>query len=166
MHAEAWNYLLGESKKLPEGLKVVEFGSHDVNGSPRPLFANCAEYVGVDMWAGNGVDWVGKAQDFDGKGKFDVVITAEAMEHDPDAQGQIESAWRALKPGGVLILTAAAEPRAPHRCSGSLGDMGGEHYANIDPATLREWLADWSDVEVLHDRAHGDVYAHAVKGRC
>ena len=40
----------------------------------------------------------------------------------------------------------------------------GEHYANIDPATLREWLADWSDVEVLHDRAHGDVYAHAVKG--
>ena len=47
MHAEAWNYLTSESKKLPAGLKVVEFGSHNVNGSPRPLFADCAEYVGV-----------------------------------------------------------------------------------------------------------------------
>ena len=115
MHAEAWFYLVSESRKLPTGLKVLEFGSHDVNGSPRSLFANCSEYVGVDMWAGSGVDWVGKAQDFDGKGTFDVVITAEAMEHDHDAQGQIESAWRALKPGGVLIITAAADPREPQR---------------------------------------------------
>ena len=166
MHAEAWNYLEIESRKLQAGLRVLEFGSHDVNGSPRSLFMNCTEYVGVDIWAGAGADWVGRAQDFDGEGRFDVVISVEAMEHDPDARGQIASAWRALKPGGVLIITAAAEPREPHRCNGSLGDMGGEHYANIDPATLREWLADWSDVEVLHDRAHGGVYAHAVKGRC
>ena len=164
MHAEAWNYLMNESKKLPAGLKVVEFGSHDVNGSPRSLFADCDEYIGVDIWAGDGVDWVGRAQDFDGKGEFDVVVTAEAMEHDSDPQGQVTSAWQALKPGGVLIITAAAEPRLPHRCSGSLGDVGGEHYANIDPDTLREWLADWSNVEVFHDKSHGDVYARAVKG--
>jgi SAM-dependent methyltransferase len=164
MHAEAWNYLEIESRKLQAGLRVLEFGSHDVNGSPRSLFMNCTEYVGVDIWAGAGVDWVGRAQDFDGEGRFDVVISVEAMEHDPDARGQIASAWRALKPGGVLIITAAAEPREPHRCNGSLGDMGGEHYANIDPDTLRKWLAGWSNVEVLHDKSHGDVYAHAVKG--
>lgn len=163
MHIEAWSYLMKNAGNLPAGLRVLEFGSHDVNGSPRIMFANCAEYIGVDMWEGKGVDWVGKAQDFDGEGKFDVVVTAEALEHDPDARGQIESAWRALKPGGVLIITAAAEPRAPHKCTGELGDKGGEHYANIDPDILREWLADWSDVEVIHDKWHGDVYARAVK---
>lgn len=163
MHAEAWNYLASEAAKLPQGLRVVEFGSHDVNGSPRSLLANSAEYVGVDMWAGKGVDFVGKAQEFDGEGDFDLVISAEAMEHDPDAKGQIASAWQALKPGGILLITAAADPRAPHRCDGGLGDMRGEYYSNIDPESLRDWLSDWAQVEIIHDRSHGDVYAKAVK---
>ena len=163
MHFEAYQYLINQIADMQPGLRVVEFGAHDVNGSPRGLFKDCTEYVGVDMWPGRGVDWMGRAQEFDGQERFDVVITAEAMEHDPDARGQIESAWRALKPGGTLLITAAAEPRAPHRCDGALGDMRGEHYANIDPAQLTEWLAGWADVAVIHDRAHGDVYASAVK---
>lgn len=163
MHFEAYQYLINQISDMQPGLRVCEFGAHDVNGSPRGLFKDCAEYVGVDMWPGKGVDWMGRAQDFDGQERFDVVITAEAMEHDPDARGQIASAWMALKPGGTLILTAAAEPRLPHRCDGYQGDLAGEYYANIDPEVLRDWLRDWSDVIVTHDRNHGDVYAVAVK---
>jgi SAM-dependent methyltransferase len=164
MHAEAWSFLSKQAKPLNiDGVRVLEFGSHDVNGSPSLLFYEAAEYFGVDPWPGRGVDWVGLAQDYDGGGRFDVVITAEAMEHDADAKGQIDSAWRALKPGGVLLLTAAADPRLPHRCDGFEGDMSGEYYGNIDPVELAGWLDGWQSVEITHNTAHGDVYARAVK---
>lgn len=162
MHAEAWAFLAWAAGQidLPFESSVVEFGSHDVNGNPRSLF-RAARYTGVDPWPGPGVDVVGLAQDFDGAGQYDVCITAEALEHDADPVGQIAAAWRALKPGGWLVLTAAAEPRLPHRCDGAQGDTGGEHYANIAPEDLREWLAGWQVVALEHDTQHGDVYALA-----
>lgn len=164
MHAEAWQFLskaAGYVNARP-GMDVLEFGAHDVNGSPRALFPH-TRYVGVDPWPGEGVNLVGRAQDFDGSEEFDVVITAEAMEHDPDARGQIDAAWRALKPGGYLILTAASEPRAPHRCDGFQGEMNGEYYGNIDIIELIGWLKDWQVIMVQHDKQHGDVYALAAK---
>lgn len=171
MHIEAWTFLSKAAKSIRDsrgnnditGMRVLEFGAHDVNGNPRQLFTGCAEYFGVDPWPGSGVDWMGLAQDFDGEERFDVVITAEAMEHDADARGEIMSAWRALKPGGTLIITAAAEPRLPHRCDGYQGALNGEYYRNVDVNELQAWLSDWQDVLVSHNKEHGDVYAVAVK---
>jgi SAM-dependent methyltransferase len=165
MHAEAFNYLTGIRSRFHDvtGLRILEFGAHNVNGSPRALFAGCAEFVGVDPWPGPDVDCVARAQDFRSDMRFDVVISAETLEHDPDPQGLIASAWNSLKHGGKLILTAAADPRKPHRCDGYEGDLNGEYYGNIDPAQLRQWLDGWRFVEVIHDKRHGDVYAAAVK---
>lgn len=165
MHAEAWAYLQRVRGYFPNaaGLRVLEFGAHDVNGSPRSLFAGCAEYVGVDPWPGKGVDVLSTAQDYDGQGRFDVVISAETLEHDADGAGQIESARRALKPGGKLILTAAAPGREPHRCDGTQGDLRGEFYRNVTPELLREWLAGWRIFEITVDVNHGDIYAVAAK---
>lgn len=165
MHYEAMRALTKAVKKLPTnaGLRVLEFGSHDVNGSPRSLFDDPVEYVGIDPWPGRGVDVVSKAQDYDGGGRFDVVISAETMEHDADAHGQIASAWLALKPGGMMIITAAAEPRAPHRCDGYQGDMNSEYYGNIRLTDLSGWLSEWESVDISHDTSHGDIYATAVK---
>jgi SAM-dependent methyltransferase len=109
------------------------------------------------------VDIVSSAQDYDGMGTFDIVISAETLEHDSDPRGQIESAGRALKTGGKLIITAAAEPRKPHRCDGFDGGLNGEYYQNIKPADLLGWLQDWVIFEIEHNRQHGDVYALAVK---
>jgi len=164
MHAEAFEFIqravgwMGDT----HGLNVIEFGAHDVNGSPRALFLQ-ATYTGVDPWPGPGVDLVGRAQDFDYAGQYDVCITAEALEHDPDPAGQIAAAWRALKPGGKLILTTASDPRKPHRCDGHEGALDGEHYANISREQLAEWLKDWKAVTIQYDPYHGDVYAMAVK---
>ena len=165
MHFEAMWALTKAVMKLPTtaGLRVLEFGSHDVNGSPRTLFDEPVEYVGVDPWPGRGVDVVSKAQDYDGGGRFDVVISAETMEHDADAKGQIDSAWRALKPGGMVIITAAADPRAPHRCDGFQGDLNGEYYGNVRLTDLAGWLSEWKSVDISHDTRHGDIYATAVK---
>ena len=165
MHLEAFDYLRmirGRFRDVSR-LHILEFGAHDVNGSPRGLFEGCAEYVGIDPWPGLGVDVVARAQDYSNPEHFDVVITAETLEHDPDPVWQLKSAWDALKGGGKLILTAAAPPRLPHRCDGSVGDLQGEYYANVDPMELRRWLGDWLYVDIIHDRNHGDVYVTAVK---
>lgn len=165
MHAEAWNYLISIRGRFTDisKLRVVEFGAHDVNGSPRQLFKGCKEYIGIDPWHGLGVDVIGKAQDFITDEPFDICISSETLEHDPDPKGQIEAAGRALRSGGKLIITAAGPEREAHRCDGSLGDMQGEYYANIEPDEMECLLKEWKFVEIQHNKAHGDIYAVAVK---
>lgn len=146
------------------GVAVVEFGSYDVNNtaqglSVRALCAEAAAYVGVDARPGPGVDVVSRAQDYRPKPRADLVICTEVLEHDPDPPGVIAAARRALKPGGVLILTAAGEGRMPHGCDG--GPVGDEPYANITRADLEAWLDGWQDVTITENRAAGDIYATA-----
>lgn len=96
---------------------------------------------------------------------FDVVVSTETLEHVAEPAGVLATAYRALVSGGFLVLTAAADPRLPHRCDGHEGDLRGEHYANIDPATLWTLLSDqgFTEIAVEYNEAHGDVYALAVK---
>lgn len=143
---------------------VLEFGSFDVNGSVRPLFAEAASYTGIDVRPGRGVDVVSRAQDYTPERLAHIVVSTEVLEHDPDPRGQIAAAFRCLRPGGTVICTAAAPKRPPH------GNDGGplpahEHYATIDPAELRSWLkeAGFTQVNVTHNEAANDVYAVATK---
>lgn len=163
MHDEAYQFVASQMAGRPiEGLAVLEFGSYNVNGSVRRIFRNPARYVGVDVRPGRDVDVVSRAADYDGQGAFDVVVSAETLEHDPDPQATLESAMRALKPGGLLILTMASPLRAPHGCDG--GNVGpGEHYAGIGAVQLSQWLADWDGVEIAHIPSRGDLYATARK---
>lgn len=164
MHSAAYQYIKAHAPA--DAARVLEIGSMDVNSSVqglslRTLFAD-ADYTGIDLQKGPGVDQVCAAADYDGKGRFDLVISTEAMEHCPDPESIIACARRALRPGGLLLLTAAAPERAPHNCDGT-GYTGIEHYANIAPARLWGWLSGWEAVEVAHQPALGDVYARAMK---
>lgn len=68
----------------------------------------------------------------------------------------------ALRPGGVLVVTAACDPRAPHSAIDGGPIHADEHYQNVDPGLLRSWMADLDEVCIeVHER--GDVYACAVK---
>lgn len=169
MHAEAYNWLSRVVSErvlpaMPGSLAVLEIGALDVNGSGRPLFPN-AQFLGVDRMPGRGVDVVSTAPIFDGEGRFDVVLTTETLEHAPQPGDIVESAWCSLRDGGMLLITAAADPRLPHRCDGSQGELRGEHYANINPTELRHLLTrtGFLVLELTHDAQHGDVYALAVK---
>ena len=163
MHPSAFAYIKAHA---PAAARVLDIGSLDVNGtaqglSLRALFSD-AGYHGIDEHDGPGVDAVVSAADYDGAGRFDLVVSTEAMEHAPHPEDIIACAWRSLSPGGMLLLTAAAPERQPHNCDGT-GYSGIEHYANIHPDQLRAWLADWEDVEVVHQPSLGDVYASAKK---
>lgn len=162
MHAEALDFVARCLAGGAQGLRVLELGSLNVNGTPRPLCDGAACYVGVDRVAGPGVDVVADAADYNGRHSYDVVICCEVLEHAPDPAAVVACAWQALTRGGRLIVTAAAPERAPHGCDGQ-GVRAGEHYAGVSVATLRALLGGWQDVQTEHYPGRGDVYATAVR---
>lgn len=165
MHVQAYDAVRRLIQGISlEGVAVVEAGSYQVNGSVRPLFADAAEYLGIDIREGPGVDRVMDAAKFDGKGHFDVFVSTEVLEHTPEPANIIDAAWKSLRPGGALIITAAADPRQPHGVDGGSVTMG-EYYQNIAPNELQAWLTDrgWEAIELQHDIVQGDVYCKAIK---
>ncbi|MBB1603499.1 hypothetical protein A9977_26050 [Variovorax sp. UMC13] len=94
--------------------KVLEIGSLDINGSVRGLFEGC-EYIGLDVGEGKGVDLVGYGEDFGGKaGAFDVVISCEAMEHNPGWRKTWLNMVRLAKASGLVVMTCASTGRRQH----------------------------------------------------
>jgi glycosyltransferase involved in cell wall biosynthesis len=92
------------------GRRVLEVGSLNVNGSVRPMVEarGPADYLGVDVVAGPGVDMVADAAhlaDTFGLDAFDVVISTECLEHVGDWQAAIANMVAVLAPGGVLVWT-------------------------------------------------------------
>jgi len=164
VHQEAFCYVRDSlARFVPTPGNVLELGSFNVNGTVRDLFTETDGYTGVDLRGGRGVDVVCDASDYDGVASFDTVVTAEMLEHARRPQAVIESAWRALKPGGVLILTAASQERLPHNNNGDHVLDDDEHYAGINPDDLADWLTDWEVLSFEHHPGRGDVYATARK---
>jgi SAM-dependent methyltransferase len=97
-----------------EKTKVLEIGSLDINGSVRPYFHDC-DYTGIDLGEGKGVDLICAGQDASWKqGTFDVVISCEAMEHNPFWQETWINMLRLVKNTGLVIMTCASIGRQQH----------------------------------------------------
>ena len=111
------------------GTRVLEVGSHDVNGSVRTFFTDCC-YTGLDVVPGKAVDVVCEAQKYNAPfNTFDVTISCECLEHNPEWIATFANMIRVTKPGGLVVMTCASPGRPIH---GALGDMeGGE--VNGDP---------------------------------
>ena len=113
------------AESLPKKIKVLEIGSLIVDGqehlSVRKLFPE-AEYIGVDMQKGNGVDVVEDFIDFankcdnekhdglnyryDNEQEFDLILCLDMLEHAKEPFEVIESAKQCLKGNGVLLVTS------------------------------------------------------------
>lgn len=89
-----------------QDIRVVEFGSFNVNGSLRPIFEYC-EYIGIDMCDGPGVDVVcnGDETPFPSK-HVDVVLSSSNFEHDECFWMTFIEMCRILKPGGYIYINA------------------------------------------------------------
>lgn len=162
MHPEAFAYIARTAIKRGPFTNVVDVGGRDVNGSPRFLFAD-ADYTSVDLYAGAGVDVVADARTWTPAVAPDLVICAEVLEHASAPHELVEAAVTWLRPDGVLIVTAACDPRAPHSAIDGGPLHGDEHYLNVDQGLLRAWMADLADIDIeVHDD-RGDVYAVGVK---
>jgi SAM-dependent methyltransferase len=112
MHTSAYNhaqrFYATYNSAFPDGFKVIEIGSQDVNGSLRPIFERDCDYTGIDFASGKGVDLV-----ITDPYKFplpdecaDIVISSSCFEHSEMFWLTFLEAMRILKPHGLFYLSA------------------------------------------------------------
>ncbi|WP_159832011.1 methyltransferase domain-containing protein [Novosphingobium sp. TCA1] len=125
----------------PEDITVVDLGAMNVNGSYRELMPDHANYVGVDLEAGNGVDVVLEdvyTLPFE-DGSVDIVLSGQMLEHCAHFWKVFNEIARILKPGGkAFIIAPSSGPvhRYPVDCY--------RFYPDAYQA-----LADWSGLRLI-----------------
>ena len=170
MHEGAYKFVARAVIQLEPRRQVLELGSRTVagnwpySGSIRPLFPG-AEYVGVDIAPGEGVDFLGDAATWRPEPfrQFDTVVCTETLEHAPDAERICHNAHALLHVGGVFLLTAAGVGRAPHSAVDGGPLKPGEFYRNVNREQLQQWLAPFGFAMIDTATTPGDIYALAVK---
>lgn len=162
MHSEAAAFVALTAERLGPFVSVLELGGRNVNGSVRPYFPG-AHYTSVDITPGPEVDVVADATTYRPEAQFDAVVCTEVLEHVEAPDGFVATAWGSLRPGGVLILTAACPPRAAHSATDGGPLRPGEFYRNVAPDMLARWLVGWKDAEIETYEDRGDIYAVAMK---
>lgn len=147
---------------LPDtaNLTVLEVGSRNVNGSYRGLIEPCAEYLGVDMIGGNGVDVVCDAADLDqatGGRQFDLVVCTEMLEHAERWADVIHNLKAAVKPGGLLVITTRSPGFPKHDYPGDWWRFTQDH--------MRAMFADFDILDLEDDHSEPGVFLYAQKPR-
>jgi len=160
MHTAARLYVAQFATAEP--LDVIELGSLNINGGVRDLFPS-ANYVGVDVVRGPGVDVVGDAATWKPTSKADIVICCEVFEHTRLWPKILTNIAAILKPGGRAILTMAGPGRAPHSAKDGGHLRRGEFYRNIEPDALESGCIDAGLLDVKVDQFGEDVRGTGVR---
>jgi len=147
MHAEVLEWVSRFSSQRAD-ITVLDIGGRNINGTCKQLFPN-ARYVALDIVAADGVDIVADAADWNPNEEFDVVVSTEVFEHAERWPDIVRTAFRACKPGGMFIVTAATHGRAVHSASGKGTLDPGEWYENVDSEKLRGALIGAGFVDVM-----------------
>jgi hypothetical protein len=117
-HLEQRQFFEGLKQQHPSmfsGVSVLEVGSLDINGTVRDFF-DSSRYVGVDVGQGLGVDVVCAGEDLTyGDGEFDMCVSAECFEHNPEWLATFRNMVRMA--GRFVVFTCATVGRAEHGTS-------------------------------------------------
>lgn len=175
-HADQFEFIALIKKHLPEsfqGVRTLEIGSLDINGSIRSYFSK-ADYTGVDVAPGTGVDEVCQGQLVDyPSGTFDVVVSCECLEHNPFWVETVSNMFRMVKPGGLVVVSCATTGRAEHGTSRTTGNdsplsisIGWEYYRNVSASDFKRSLNldFWCEDYILLTNWHNcDLYFVGIK---
>jgi SAM-dependent methyltransferase len=165
MHPEAREFVARYARPSP-GLLVLDIGGRDMNGSARDLWPG-ADYTSMDIAAGPGVDVVADAAEWNPDWQphegFDVVVCCEVFEHAKAWPEIVATAYKALRPGGMFLVTCAGPNRAPHSGRRALPPEPDpdEHYANVYAGQLADVLYVTGFVDLAVDEVGEDVQAYA-----
>mgnify|MGYP000004499322 CR=1 FL=1 len=121
------------------GVKVLEIGSYNVNGSIRECFPG-STYTGVDLTEGPGVDLVADGHAIDHPAdSYDIALSCECFEHNPYWLETFLNMYRMAKPGGFVVFTCATRGRLEHgtrrtspKASPGTQDVGWDYYLNLE----------------------------------
>jgi SAM-dependent methyltransferase len=154
--------------KFPEfftGKKVLDCGSLDINGNLKDLFIG-GEYCGVDIHEGPNVDIVSKVHDLPFDNELDVIVSAEMLEHDEHWKESLQHMYKMLKPGGLLIISAAGKGRPEHGTKGLNWGTSPDYYGNITEKHFFEALdlpKQFKDRFMEYNEADKDFYFYGFK---
>ncbi|MBD0274919.1 MAG: class I SAM-dependent methyltransferase [Acetobacteraceae bacterium] len=146
-HAQQLEFVRAVASALARdwsGRRVLEIGAYDVNGSIRGYFAG-SRYTGVDLVEGPGVDLVGDGHAIAfPEGSFDLSVSCECFEHDPNWFATFMNMYRSTAPGGALVFTCASRGRPEHgtrrtkpTSSPGTQSIGSDYYRNLTAADFR-----------------------------
>jgi SAM-dependent methyltransferase len=153
MHKRVQKFCLSQIERfqkrglIPTNPDVLDCGSLDINGNNRYLFPNAKSYTGIDIVEGPNVDIVTRVADFAPEEKYDVVISTEMLEHDEQWHKSLNNMRDHVKPGGMLLITAAGTGRPEHgtsECHPKDSPLTHEYYKNITMAMLIAGLDVWA----------------------
>jgi SAM-dependent methyltransferase len=179
MHDAARNFTLYVKFLFPQLFKdkvVLDVGSGDINGNNRYLFNDC-EYHGNDVIAAPNVTIVSKtaALPFEDN-MFDVIISTECFEHDPEYAQSFQKIVHMLKDGGLFVFTCASTGRAEHGTrrtspTESYGTIGGlaemsDYYKNLTFRDLNESVNVrdiFNECMCYYNKNDGDLYFWGIK---
>jgi hypothetical protein len=114
-HSEQMQFVRNVSLTFPKyfsGVKVLEIGSLNINGTVRQFFNNC-DYTGVDLAVGKDVDVVqfGHLLKY-ADGHFNTSISCECFEHDEHWAKTFSNMVRMTN--GLVVMTCATIGRPEH----------------------------------------------------
>lgn len=160
MHPAVLRYVQRFASDAP--LDVLDIGGRDVNGTVRHLFP-AARFLILDLREGPGVDLVADAADWQPDKHYDLVVCTEVFEHTERWRDICRTAYKALKPGGRLVVTCAAPGRHEHSGIDGGGLHRGEHYENVAATDLAAVLYDLGFRDVTASETDFDTQATAVR---
>ena len=156
-----------------QGGRILEIGSYDVNGDVRALFDGCAEYYGVDLSRGPGVDIVGYGHKLNHPdGSFDATLCGECFEHDPYWELTFKNMVRMTRPGGLVVFTCASKGRPEHgtRRTTPLNSPGTQslnidYYRNLNESDFDHLPMEqiFSSFRFWYNPTHFDLYFVGIR---
>lgn len=137
---------------------VLELGSSGIGVGPLLRGWQPAEYVGVDLGPGPGVEVVCNAEDlettFDAN-RFDVVVSTEMLEHVRDWRRVVDGIKWVCKPGGRVVLTTR---------SLGFGFHGAPYdYWRYEPSDMDRIFSDFEGVRIESDLQDPGVFVMGTK---
>ena len=114
-HSQQRDFFLSVKQQKPEAfadVEVLEVGSLNINGTVRDFFQS-TRYIGADVAPGRDVDVVCNGENLNYPDEsFDVAVSAECFEHNPEWVATFRNMWRMSKK--YVLMTCASEGRAEH----------------------------------------------------
>lgn len=176
-HKEQREFCASVKARFPgmfRDVSVLDVGSLDINGSNRSLFEG-ARYLGIDLSEGPNVDRVAFVHQLECDTPFDTIVSTEAFEHDYFFPQSLKRCIEMLRPGGLLVFSAAGPNRAEH---GTLRTTPGDspftclipgqenYYRNV----TEEWIYELVDLDAVfqefsisYGRDRHDIYFWGIK---
>jgi len=149
----------------------LDIGGRDVNGDCRTLWPHL-QWVVVDQMPRNtlfpldsNVTYIETdASTWEPQSVFDLVLCTEVFEHTSEWIKIIETAHKALRVGGLFVITCAGIGRVPHSAIDGAELRQSEYYCNVSAEELGDQLY-WRGFvgNPIYNPLSNDTYCRAVK---